>query len=471
MEIALIVLAAGVLALAGVCVRLQTGRARAESEGATARGAAERFASELSAAQVQLAQSREEIERLRERAQGLEVMLAQREKELESAAAMHRQELEGIHAQHAERVGAFERERQRFEQQVTQLKETFQSLASQTLKGVSDELLKRAGETFEARGKQAQLELDKRAQAVEQMVRPIGETLGRAQQQLAALTARIDESRHVSEGLRHETAKLTRALSRPEVRGRYGEIQLRRVAELAGMTGYCDFCEQASSRDMEGNLLRPDMVVRLPNDRVIAVDAKANVDAYVQAASATTEEEQAQCLARFADHIEGQVRKLAEKRYWAQFDSSPEFVVMFVPGDQFLDAALVRKPNLLDMAAERNVILASPSTLIGLLRAVAVGWREHKLAEDAAQLFELGRQLHDRMRVALEYASKVGSSLEKAVKDYNGFVGSVESRLMPTIRKFEESDVRSAKEVPELEKITVRSREMVGLDGTRALLE
>jgi len=262
----------------------------------------------------------------------------------------------------------------------------------------------------------------------------------------------------VSEGLRVETQKLSRALSRPEVRGRYGEIQLRRVAELAGVTSYCDFTEQTSTRDGEGNLLRPDMVVRLPNERVIAVDAKANIDAYVQAASSATAEEQEAHLVRFADHIEGQIRKLSEKRYWSQFDGAPEFVVMFVPGDQFLDAALARKPQLLETAAQQNVILASPSTLIGLLRAVAVGWREHKLAQDAVQLFELGKELHDRVAVALGHAGKLGSTLNSAVEQYNKFASSVESRLLPTIRKFEESDVKSAKAVESLTEVTVRTR-------------
>ncbi|MEA5556283.1 DNA recombination protein RmuC [Nodularia spumigena] len=471
-----IVALVGVL-LAAVCgwvaLRAQAARSAAEREGASATARA-------LALEEQAARAGEELERARaegaasaaraaqdlavavDRAQSLEIMLTQRDGELASAAAMHRQEMEGMHAQHLERIGALERERARFEKQVEQLKETFQALASQTLKGVSEELLVRANETFAAKGKEAQLEMDKRSQQVMQMVKPVSETLGRAQEQLASLEARVNESKLASEGLRLETQKLSRALSRPEVRGRYGEIQLRRVAELAGMTSYCDFTEQTSSRDGEGNLLRPDMVVRLPNERVIAVDAKANIDAYVQAASSATAEEQELHFARFADHIEGQIKKLSDKKYWAQFEGAPEFVVMFVPGDQFLDAALSRKPNLLDVAAQQNVIMASPSTLIGLLRAVAVGWREHKLTEDAVKLFELGRELHDRVATAMGHAGRLGSAINSAAEQYNKFASSVETRLLPTIRKFEESGVRSAKEVEGLPEVEVRARLVEG---------
>lgn len=480
MEVILgIVALIGVL-LAGVCgwlaMRAQGARSLAEREGAIAAARATELEAQVARAGAELERARAEgaasaaraaqdLAGAVDRAQSLEILLTQRDGEIVSAAAMHRQEMEGMHAQHLERIGALERERARFEKQVEQLKETFQALASQTLKGVSDELLLRANETFAAKGKEAQLEMEKRSQQVMQMVKPVSETLGRAQEQLASLEARVNESKMASEGLRLETQKLSRALSRPEVRGRYGEIQLRRVAELAGMTSYCDFTEQTSSRDGEGNLLRPDMVVRLPNERVIAVDAKANIDAYVQAASSATPEEEQMHLARFADHIEGQIKKLSDKRYWSQFEGAPEFVVMFVPGDQFLDAALSRKPNLLDVAAQQNVIMASPSTLIGLLRAVAVGWREHKLAEDAVKLFELGKELHDRVATAMGHAGRLGAAINSAAEQYNKFASSVESRLLPTIRKFEESGVRSAKEVEGLPEVEVRARLVEGVGG------
>jgi DNA recombination protein RmuC len=251
-------------------------------------------------------------------------------------------------------------------------------------------------------------------------------------------------------GLREETNKLTRALSRPEVRGQYGEIQLRRVAELAGMTRYCDFDEQASVRDGEGNLQRPDMVVRLPNERVIAVDAKTNTYAYIEAVNAADDAEREGHLERFARHVQDQAKKLSDKRYWSRFEGSPEFVVMFVPGDHFIDAALSRRPELIEFAAEHGVILASPSTLIGLLRAVAVGWREEKLAAEARGLWELGKELHERAATAFEHAGKLGDSIRQSVERYNRLVGSIDTRLMPTLRKFEDAGAGSAKQLSEL---------------------
>lgn len=487
MEIMLGVVALLGLGLAAVCARWGMRAQQARGEAVRAEAAAAARATEMEGQVARLgaevervraegaaaaARAAEELSRAVERSQQLHVQVTRLEGELSSERVMHAQRLESAERQHAERAAGLVRERERFEQEVRKrdelMEQKFTALASQTLKGASDELLKRANETFDAKGKESQQELDKRAQVVMQAIRPVSETLGRAQEQLAALEARVNESRMVSEGLRVETQKLSRALSRPEVRGRYGEIQLRRVAELAGMTSYCDFTEQTSTRDGEGNLLRPDMVVRLPNERVIAVDAKANIDAYVQAASSATAEEQETHLVRFADHIEGQIRKLSEKRYWSQFDGAPEFVVMFVPGDQFLDAALARKPQLLETAAEKNVILASPSTLIGLLRAVAVGWREHKLAQDAVQLFELGKELHDRVATALGYASDLGKTINRAAEQYNRFASSVESRLLPTIRKFEESGVRSAKAVDALPEVEVRARLIEGEVGREA---
>ena len=472
------------LGLAGVCawwgMKAQQARGEAVRAEAAAAARAVEMEGQVSRLNAEIERVRgesaegarraaEELSRAVDRAQQMQVVVTRLEGEVASAREMHAQKMDAAERQHAERAAGLVRERERFEQEVRKrdelMEQKFTALASQTLKGASDELLKRANETFDAKGKESQQELEKRAQVVMQAIRPVSETLGRAQEQLASLEARVNESKMVSEGLRLETQKLSRALSRPEVRGRYGEIQLRRVAELAGMTSYCDFTEQTSTRDGEGNLLRPDMVVRLPNERVIAVDAKANIDAYVQAASSATAEEQEAHLVRFADHIEGQIRKLSEKRYWSQFDGAPEFVVMFVPGDQFLDAALARKPQLLETAAQQNVILASPSTLIGLLRAVAVGWREHKLAQDAVQLFELGKELHDRVAVALGHAGKLGATLNSAVEQYNKFASSVESRLLPTIRKFEESDVKSAKEVESLPEVTVKAR--VGLEDLR----
>jgi DNA recombination protein RmuC len=297
------------------------------------------------------------------------------------------------------------------------------------------------------------------------LVRPIGEALKKTEEKLGSLDRQHAAAFAGLSELKSETAKLARALARPEVRGRYGEIQLRRVAELAGMTPYCDFQEQASHRDAEGRLLRPDMIVHLPNQRLVAVDAKTNTDAYVQAASAPTPEAQEDLLERFADQMADQVTRLARKGYWREFDGSPDFVVMFVPGDQFLDAALARRPDLLDKAAEQNVILASPSTLIALLRAVAVGWREQTFADAARELMELGRVLHERAANVLEHAASVGKSLNDAVERYNRFVGSWESRLTPTLRKFEDAGATSGKELTPLPVVETRAATLLLFDA------
>jgi len=333
------------------------------------------------------------------------------------------------------------------------LKEAFGALSAQALKDGRAEFLAQAKPVFEAARKEQS-----------DLVKPIGEVLAATREKLesiekaraesfAALHERMELVTQAGRGLREETNKLTRALSRPEIRGQYGEIQLRRVAELAGMTSYCDFTEQTSVRDSEGNMLRPDMVVNLPNQRVIAVDAKTNTYAYIEAVNAADDAEREQHLERFARHVQEQAKKLSDKKYWSQFDGSPEFVVMFVPGDHFIDAALSRRPELIDYAAQNGVILASPSTLIGLLRAVAVGWRESKLAEEAKSLWELGKELHERAAVAFEHAGKLGDSIRQSVERYNRLVGSIDSRLMPTLKKFEDAGAGSAKSLAEVKQV------------------
>lgn len=365
-----------------------------------------------------------------------------------------------------EKEASLRRERGALEARITELNEqasnTFKQLAAEALDESQKRMLERAKAMWEAQKQEGVAELDKRKTAVEALVKPIGETLRETRDRLTRLDEQVKQAGEASSTLREEASKLVRALSRPEVRGRYGEIQLRRVAELAGMTAYCDFMEQASATDEEGRRLRPDMVVLLPNERKIAVDAKTPTDAYMRAIEAATPEEQEACLERFAGHVEEQVRALSGKRYWAQFDGSPEFVVMFVPGDQFVDAALVRRPDLLERAAQANVILASPSTLIGLLRAVAVGWREHRLAEEAQRLLELGRELHQRAATAFEHVEGLGAAIRRSAEKYNEFVGSVDRHLLTHLKKFEDAGVRGKKEIPVLPAVDVAVRGLAG---------
>ncbi|TVQ32577.1 MAG: DNA recombination protein RmuC [Phycisphaeraceae bacterium] len=352
---------------------------------------------------------------------------------------------------------------------IEHMRDSFRSLAGEALQSSNEQFLALAKKTFEAERERSQAEIDKRRDAVDQLVKPIAETLKKTDEKLAALEKErgaayaglTEQVRAIAESnqyLRQETNKLVQALRKPQVRGRYGEIQLERVAEIAGMRSYCDFATQASSRDDDGRLLRPDMVVRLPNERVIAVDAKCNIEAYLDAIEAQTPEDADRHLDRFARHVADQAQALGKKEYWARFDGSAEFVVMFIPGDQFIDAALQRRGDLLELAAERGVIIASPSTLIGLLRAVHVGWREKSLSDSAQELFKLGRELHERAAVALDHADSLGKAIRATVERYNRFVGSVDSRLIPTLRKFEEGGAKSGRELSELPMVDVDVR-------------
>ncbi len=384
--------------------------------------------------------------------------LAERERADERGARVI--ELSEESARLRERLENAELLRQELEKNEARLRETFKALTGDALKASRAEFLEQAKPVFEAARKQ---------QA--DLVKPIGEVLDATREKLeqieksrvesfARLTEKMDQVTGSSVGLREETARLTKALSRPEIRGQYGEIQLRRVAEIAGMTSYCDFTEQTSVRDDEGNLQRPDMVVTLPNDRVIVVDAKANIQEYIEAVNADTDEAREEHLVKFARHVSDQAKKLASKKYWSQFDGSPEFVVMFVPGDHFIDAALSREPTLLEEAGERGVILASPSTLIGLLRAVAVGWREHSLTEQAAELFALGRELHERAAIAFGKINELGALIGRSASKYDEIVGSIDGRLVPTLRKFEDAGAKGSKEIVEFKAVAGPTRRL-----------
>lgn len=440
MDIVLIVLGVGVVALGGLAVwlGLRLGRESGELSSLRAGEASQRQAADTQIAELrnELAQARALADSSTQRVTQQAEELARLNERLENAAAVQ-QELSKNEAR---------------------LKEAFGALSAQALKDGRAEFLAQAKPVFEAARKEQS-----------DLVKPIGEVLSATREKLesiekaraesfAALHERMELVTQAGRGLREETNKLTRALSRPEVRGQYGEIQLRRVAELAGMTSYCDFTEQTSVRDSEGSLLRPDMVVNLPNDRVIAVDAKTNTYAYIEAVNAADDAEREQHLERFARHVQDQAKKLADKKYWSQFDGSPEFVVMFVPGDHFIDAALSRKPELIDFAAQHGVILASPSTLIGLLRAVAVGWREERLAQEARGLWELGKELHERAAVAFEHAGKLGDSIRQSVERYNRLVGSIDSRLVPTLKKFEDAGAGSAKALTEVKQVEAQTK-------------
>ena len=445
MDTALIVVGLVALGLGVVVFVLMKGLSAARVEGArlggelvSAVGDRDRLADELAGMRAELAGLEGERDRQSETLRAMSVTNAQITERLDAAEKMHRELLANDE----------------------RMKDAFKAMGSETLRANTEQLGKILSERLKDADSLSQAELDKRKMAIAEMVKPIRETLDKTHQQITQLDERVKASSASNDSLKEETARLSKALSRPEIRGQYGEIQLRRVAELAGMTSYCDFSEQVSERDGDGNLLRPDMVVTLPNDRVIVVDAKANISAYIEAVNAPNETEREMHLTRFSKHTSEQVKKLADKKYWALFDRSPEFVVMFVPGDHFIDAALSRNPQLLDMAAQHGVILASPSTLIGLLRAVAVGWREQALSEQAAALFELGKELHDRAATAFEHAGKLGDSLRQSLDRYNKMVGSIDTRMMPTLRRFEEAGAKSTKSLVEPKAVSGEPRRL-----------
>ncbi|MEM9560747.1 MAG: DNA recombination protein RmuC [Planctomycetota bacterium] len=442
MVTAIVALSVASLVLALAVVWALAGRTRALTEAAGLRADAARLGQEVDRAREETERAREHGRAELERAEGARDAGGRRVVELSEELARLRERLESA----ARELG----EREQLEKRFT---DAFKALSAEALKSSRAEFIEQAKPVFESAQKdQAEL------------VKPIGETLRLTREKLEEIEkARIESFAKIGEqvqalqgasgGLRDETARLTNALSRPEVRGQYGEIQLRRVAELAGMTGYCDFSEQTSTRDDAGNLLRPDMVVRLPNERVIAIDAKTNTYAYLEAVNARDDTEREQHLERFARHVAEQAKKLSDKRYWSHFDKSPDFVVMFVPGDHFIDAALSRRADLLETAAQQGVILASPSTLIGLLRAVALGWREHSLTEQARELLELGRELHERASVAFDHAGKLGDSIRQSVDRYNRLVGSIDTRLLPTLRRFEDAGAKGTKALVEPKRV------------------
>ena len=306
--------------------------------------------------------------------------------------------------------------------------------------------------------------------AIGDLVKPIGETLRKTEEKLEEIErTRTEKFGQISEQLRavaesgellrKETGTLVSALKRPEVRGSYGEIQLRRVVELAGMREYCDFDIQHSTTSESGKVLRPDMIVRLPNDRQVVVDAKCNILGFLSALESTDDDDREEKLEKFASDVAAQIEALASKRYASQYARSADFVVMFVPGDQFVDAAARRKPGLMESAMERGIIIATPATLIGLLKAVHMGWNEKRIGDQAEELRRLGKELHERAATAWEKLSAVGTRLNQAVESYNSAVGSIESRLTPTLRKFEQAGAGSGKELETPTVVNVRARQ------------
>ena len=348
-----------------------------------------------------------------------------------------------------------ELERRQAAAKLAEVEKTFALLSSEALRQNSKTFLQLAQETLKQFHVQAKGDLEQKEKAVENMVKPIREALEKTEQQVrlmenerkeayGALHKHLETMAQTQLLLQGETRNLVQALRRPEVRGQWGEMTLKRLAELAGMVEHCDFTTQETVSGEDGSM-RPDMVVRMPDGREIVVDVKTPLDAYLSAVEAADDATRTKHLEHHARKVRERVRELATKAYWNQFKNAPDFVVLFIPGDQFLSAALDVDHALLEDALKQKVILATPTSFVALLRAVAYGWRQEALAANADRIREVGEDLYQRLAVFTEHLSKLGSSLEGSVSHFNKAVGSFDSKVLPGARKFVEMGVSPKK--------------------------
>ncbi len=361
---------------------------------------------------------------------------------------------------------------------LARLRTGFDSVASDALRGNSEVFLQLAGQVMGQQQELATRSFSEREKAVESMLAPVREALERTSQQIAriekeraetfgALRSSIEGVALGQQALQRETRNLVTALRRPEVRGQWGEMTLRRLAELAGMIEHCDFSEQVTVQGEDG-ALRPDMIVNMPDGRQLVVDVKTPLDAYLSAVEAATDDERAIALRRHAQAVVERVRQLASKAYWTQFDKSPEFVVLFIPGDQFLGAAISEVPTLLEDAIRQHVIIATPTSFVALLKAVAYGWRQNALAENAARIQVLAEELYRRLAKFGEHMGRIGRSLGQSVDAYNSAVGSLERQVLPGARKFTELGLRPGREIEEILPVEKLAREPRPAEGDGA---
>ena len=335
------------------------------------------------------------------------------------------------------------------------MSDTFAALAAEALRNNNQSFLQQAEQSFKTQLTEARGDLDGRKKEIENLIKPIREQLSRVeserQQHYGSLEQLIRSLQQNVREVSGEARNLTQALKTPQVRGRWGEMTLRRVAELAGMVQHCDFDEQVTLKGHGGQ--RPDMVIRLPNERLIVVDAKTPLDGYLAAVEAPDDEARQEGYKRHARQLRDRVRELSDKRYWDSLDATPEFAVLFLPGDFFLGAALQIDPPLQEEAMKGGVVIATPSTLISLLHAVAYGWRQEQLAENARQISELGREMYERLSTWCEHQARLRRSLESCVEHFNRGVGSLESRVLVSARRFRELGVGAGDELPVIDPV------------------
>lgn len=361
-----------------------------------------------------------------------------------------------------------EAQRELLAQAETRLADAFSAMAADALRRNNESFLTLATERLSAVQQSSSQDLGQRQQAIEALVKPVRESLNKVDEKIAQLEAargeaygrlmaQVTSMADAQQHLRAETNNLVRALRAPAVRGRWGEVQLKRAVEMAGMLEHCDFGQQVTVAGQEGRL-RPDMIVRLPGGRHVVVDAKVPLEAYLDAIALADENERARRLREHAQQVRSHLQKLGAKGYWEQLSGSPEFVVLFLPGEAFFSAALEAAPSLLEEGVGNRVLIATPTTLIALLQTVQVAWREEKLAENAQKISEQGKALHRTLSTWFEHWNKLGKAIAHVNDHFNGAVASLDRRVLPAARKLEELGASSAKELPEVEPLDVRPR-------------
>lgn len=379
---------------------------------------------------------------------------------LNSAHAKTKEALARLEARHAAELKSAEEKLALLEQARAQLKESFQALSSEALSKNNESFLNLAKSTLEKYQEGAKGDLEKRQEAIHKTIEPVGLALKAFNERVEKIEerrTRTDASlqqqlRQLAESqvqLSKTTGSLVQALRAPQVRGQWGEMQLRRTVEMAGMINRVDFLEQASVDAGEGQRQRPDMLINLPNGRQVVVDSKVPLAAYLDALQSDDPDRQKERMVAHARHIRDHIKGLAAKSYWTQFDNSPEFVVLFIPNETIFSAALEQDPQLIELGVDNKVILATPTTLIALLKAIAFGWQQEAIAREAKEIAALGKELYERIGVVTGHFAKLGKSLDQSVGHYNKAIGSVESRLLVTARKFEALDSAAPDPVPE----------------------